>query len=222
MKRGRTYYTLVASLPALPRSFQTDRVPITWPRLEHRLKMLTPEDAEVVTQLRAILFWDRQRRDHTDEEVISHYDQFMSTIQNRLAGEIVSFRMDIRTIVSGLRRRRRGLPPPSGVGQWTESIRRNWDHPQFNLARQHSWIAEVERLLGTPDCLDVERILLGVGWKHWTRLAEQHYFDFEAVLLYLARWDILSRWVGLDATLGQQRFEQLVTESISEYHNLFQ
>ena len=222
MKRGRSYYTLVASLPALPWSFQTDRVPITWPRLEHRLKMLTPEDSEVVNQLRTILFWDQQRRDHTDEEVISHYDQFMSTIQNRLAGEIVSFRMDIRTIVSGLRRRRRGLPPPSGVGQWTEPIRRNWDHPQFNLARQHSWIAEVEGLLSTPDCLDVERILLGVGWKHWTRLADQHYFDFEAVLLYLARWDILNRWVDLDATLGQQRFEQLVTESISEYHNLFQ
>jgi hypothetical protein len=222
MKRSKPYYMLVTSLPALPRSFEVDRVPITLPRLEHRLKMLSPEDAQVVTQLRAILIWDQQRRDHTDEEVISHYDQFMSTMANRLACDIVSFRMDLRTIMSGLRRRRRGLLPPPGVGQWADSIRRNWDHPQFKLAWQHPWIAEVDRLLGTTDCLPVERILLGVSWKHWTRLAEQHYFDFEAVLLYLARWEILSRWVSQDAKHGQQRFAQLVTESLSEYNNLYQ
>jgi len=222
MKRGNTYYTLLASLPALPRSFEVDRVPITLPRLEHRLKMLTPEDAEVVAQLRAFLLWDRHRRDRTDEEVIPYYDEFMSTMANPLARDIVSFRMDIRTIMSGLRRRRRGLPPPPGVGQWVDHIRRNWDHPQFKLAWQHPWIAEVVGLLGTTDCLPVERILLGVGWNHWARLAEQHYFDFEAVLLYLARWEILSRWVGQDATLGRQRFEQLIMESLNEYVNLYQ
>ena len=221
MNSGNPYYTLISSLPALPRRFEVDRVPITLPRLEHRLKMLTPEDAEVVTQLQAFLLWDRQRRDRTDEEVLPYYDEFMATMGNSLARDIVSFRMDIRTIMSGLRRRRRGLPPPPGVGQWVDHIRRNWGHPQFKLAWRHPWIAEVDGLLGTTDCLSVERILLGVGWNHWTRLAEQHYFDFEAVLLYLARWEILSRWVGQDATLGRQRFEQLVTESLSEYVSLY-
>jgi hypothetical protein len=184
--------------------------------------MLTPEDANVVIQLRDILFWDRQRRDHTDEEIISRYHEFMSTTANTLAGEIVSFRLDIRTIMSGLRRRQRGLPPPPGLGQWADTIRRNWDHPQFRLGWQHPWILEVDRLLGISACLTVERILLGVGWNHWTRLAEQYFFDFGAVLLYLARWEILCRWVDRDAVLGQQRFEKLVTESLSEYSNLYQ
>ena len=221
MKHGNTYYTLITSLPALPRSFEVDRVPITLPRLEHRLKMLMPEDAEVVTRLRAFLLWDRQRRDRTDEEVIPYYEEFMATMANSLARDIVSFRMDIRTIMSGLRRRRRGLPPPPGVGQWTDHIRRNWGHPQFKLAWRHPWISDVDGLLDTINCLPVERILLGVGWNRWTRLAEQHFFDLEAVLLYLARWEILNRWVGQDATLGRERFEQLVTESLSEYANLY-
>ena len=75
----------------------------------------------------------------------------------------------------------------------------------------------MDQLLGTTDCLAVERMLLEVAWNHWTKLAEQYFFSFEAVLLYLARWEIINRWISRDAVLGRQRFEQLVTESLDEY-----
>ena len=221
MARSNRYYFLVASLPAMPRRFDVDRVPITQRRLAKRLELLKPEDAEVVEQLRAFLLWDRQPWDRTDEEVISHYDELMSTTSNRLARHVVAFQMDIRTILSGLRRRRRGLPPPPGVGQWVDHIRKNWDHPQFKLRWQHPWIAEIDPLLETTDCLRVQRIKLGVVWDHWSKLAEQYFFSFEAVLLYLARWEIINRWTSQDAELGRQRFEQLVTESLDEYVSLY-
>ena len=222
MARSNSYYTLVASLPAMPRYFEVDRVPITQPRLEKRLEMLKRQDAAVVEQLRAFLLWDRQPWDRTDEEVISHYNQLMSTTKNRLARHIVAFQMDVRTIMSGLRRRRRGLPPPPGVGQWVDHIRKNWEHPEFKLRWQHRWIVEMDQLLDTTDCLRVQRIKLGLAWNHWAKLAEQYYFSFEAVLLYLARWEIIHRWVSRDAALGRQRFEQLVTESLDEYADLYE
>jgi len=222
MRRSNRYYFLVASLPAMPRHFDVDRVPITQPRLEKRLEMLQPEDAEVVEKLRAFLLWDRQPPDRTDEEVISHYDRLMSTTANRLARHIVSFQMDVRTILSGLRRRRRGQPPPPGVGQWVDHIRKNWDHPQFKLQWEHPWIAEIDPLLDTTDCLRVERIKLSAVWDHWTKLAAHYFFSFEAVLLYLARWEIIRRWTSHDAALGRERFEQLVTESLDEYANLYE
>jgi len=222
MVRSNSYYTLVASLPAMPRHFEVERVPIALPRLEKRLEMLKPGDAEVVGQLLAFLLWDRQPPHRTDDEMIAHYQKLMSTTANLQARHIVAFRMDIRTIMSGLRRRRRGLPPPPGLGQWVEHIRRNWEHPEFKLQWQYPWIAQVDQLLGTTDCLAVERILLGVTWTHWTKLAEQYFFSFEAVLLYLARWEIIHRWISRDATLGRQRFGQLVTESLDEYANLYE
>ena len=50
MARSTTYYTLIGSLPALPRRFeQAERVPISRLKLDERLKMLTPQDAEEVT-----------------------------------------------------------------------------------------------------------------------------------------------------------------------------
>ena len=222
MARSNSYYTLVASLPAMPRHFEVDRVPIAQPRLEKRMEMLRPEDADVVEQLLAFLLWDRQPWDRTDEEVVAHYDEIMSTTRNRLARHIVAFQMEIRTIFSGLRRRRRGLPPPLWAGHWVDHIRKNWEHPEFKLGWQHPWIAEIDPLLGTTDCLRVERIKLNVAWNHWTRLAEQYYFSFEAVLLYLARWEIINRWTSQNAVLGRQRFEQLVTESLNEYANLYE
>jgi len=222
MVRSNSYYMLVASLPAMPRHFAVERVPITRARLEKRLQMLEPKDAEVVEQLQAFLLWDRQPWNRTDEEVILHYDKLMSTTRNRMARQIVTFQMDIRTIISGLRRRRLGLSHPPGVGQWVDHIRRNWEHPQFKLRWQHPWIAEMEPLLGTTDCLRVQRIQLGVAWDHWTKLAEQYFFSFEAVLLYLVRWAIINRWTTRDAALGEQRFEQLVTESLNEHANLYE
>ena len=80
----------------------------------------------------------------------------------------------------------------------------------------------MDQLLGTTDCLAVERTLLGVTWNHWAKLAERYFFSFEAVLLYLARWEIVSRWTSRDAALGRQRFHQLVTESLDEYVNLYE
>ena len=46
---GRSYYMLIASLPALPPHFEVQRDPITRPRLDERLKMLEPEDGGQVT-----------------------------------------------------------------------------------------------------------------------------------------------------------------------------
>jgi hypothetical protein len=220
--RSNRYYDLVASLPAMPRYFEVDRVPITRPRLEKRLQMLKPEDAEVVEQLQAFLLWDRQPPDRTDEDMISRYKQLMTTTRNRLARHIVAFRLDVRTIMSGLRRRRRGLSPPPGVGQWVDHIRRNWEHPDFKLRWQHPWIAQADQLLGTTDCLALERILLGVTWNRWAKLAEQYFFTFETVLLYLARWEIVHRWTSQDAAQGRERFERLVTESLGEHAHPFQ
>ncbi len=219
MTRSNRYYTLVASLPAMPRHFEVEHLPIAQPRLEERMRMLKAEDAQVVGQLLAFLHWDRQPKDRTDEEVIAHYNALMPRTKNRLARHIVTFQMDIRMIMSGLRHRRRGLPAPLGVGQWVDHIRRNWALPEFSLHWQYPWIAEMDRLLSATDCLRVERIKLEVIWNHWYELASQYFFTFEAVLLYLARWEIINRWTSRDAVHGRRRFEQLVTESLSEYVN---
>jgi hypothetical protein len=85
MGATRSYYTLVASLPALPPRWDVDRLPISRVRLEDRLSLLEPADAAVVDRLRAWLSWDRRHVGRSDEDLVREYERLRATIRNPLA-----------------------------------------------------------------------------------------------------------------------------------------
>lgn len=217
MSPATDFYMLVASLPHMPRSFQVERVPISRLRLTERLKLLSPPDAEVVDQVQRFLQWDRQPPERSDQDVQTEHDRLMRTIRNPLVRRIIGYRMDVRTITSALRRRRLRMSPPTGVGQWVEHIRSNWNQEDLRLAREHPWIRQVHNAMAANDPLDVERHLLLATWNHWTNLADEFHFSFESVLLYLARWEIVDRWTRLNETKGRNQFDTLLLEALGEH-----
>lgn len=220
--RSTKYYTLMGSLPALPRHFEdADRVPISELRLTERLKMLEPRDAEVIEEMAEFLVWERQPLELTDKNVVRRYNRFMDSINNPFARELVQRAMTNRTIIAGLRSRRLQLEPPPGVDTVAGHIARNWNHPEFRLGGRFPWISEVDALLNGESPFDLERKTLDIGWQHVGRLAEQYHFTFEAVVIYLIRWEMVYRWTRHDAQVGQDKFEQLVSEAMGEYAEMF-
>ena len=218
-----SYYTLLASLPALPPNFESaDRPPISDARLEQRLKMLSADDARVIQQATDFLAWDRQPLDRTDEDVCRTYARIMTQVNNPLLLEVITTRMDIRTIVSGLRRRRLQQAPPPGVGEIAKHINKHWKHPDFRLALRFPWLSEADRLLNGSTPIELETLLLRISWNEWKRRADQYQFTFEAVILYLCRLAVLYRWTQRDSNAGREKFEQLVTEALGDYANLYQ
>jgi hypothetical protein len=145
----------------------------------------------------------------------------MRTFQNRLARQWVDSALTMRAILSALRRRRLGLGPPPGGGWSAEHIARNWPHPDFRLAARMPWITEVDNQLNGSSPFGLERTLLNLRWTYAKRLADQYQFSFEAVLLYLIRWEIVYRWTRRDAAVGQEKFERLVNEAMGEYAEMF-
>lgn len=219
---GRSYHMLIASLPPLPPRFDVKRDPISAPRLERRLRMLTDADAAVIDQWRGALQWDRQPLDRTDDEFAANYDELMHSIANGALREMIQFRVDTRTIVNALRRRRAGMPAPAGIGQWGDHIRRNYNEPEFNLAGRYPWIGQLDSLLASGDALGAQRLLFGISYTRWSRMAERYTFSFETILLYLARWEIIDRWTSRNSEAGQIRFESILTETLGDYAQLFQ
>ena len=216
------YYTLMGSLPALPSNFvDAERVPISRSSLDERLKMLTDHDGVVIQAMTDFLVWERQPIEHSDEEVVRHYEQFMQTIRDAFAKSLIREVMVVRTIFAGLRCRRLSLDPPTGVSAVAKQMAQHWSHPDFRLGTHFPWITEVDELLRGDAPFDLEQTRYEVFWRRIKSLSDQYYFSFEAVVLYLMRWEILYRWTRRDAAVGREKFEQLVTAALGSYATMF-
>lgn len=220
--RSNAYYMLISSLPPLPSRFEVDRLPITLERLQNRLRMLEPDDAQEIDRMFEVLRWSRQFEESNDAAVVKRYAELMQGVTNQLVREVLTAWMDVRMITTALRRRRRGLRPPTiGIGRWLEHIRRHFNQPDLGLGHAFPRIAECERLLEQGDVLNLYRSLLEATWVYLKRRAEDYYFSFESVVLYLARWNIIRQWQELQAERGRPIFESLVTEAMGEYANIY-
>ena len=216
-----SYYMLICSLPPLPSHFQVDRPLITRERLENRVRMLEPGDAEEIGRMVEIMEWSRQFKEADDAAVVRRYTELMQGVSNELVRDVLTLVMDGRMIFAALRRRRRNLgPPPIGVGRWVDYIRRHFNQPDLGLVHAFPRIAEYERLFEQGDMLNLYRALLDATWSYLKRRADDYYFSFEAVVLYVARWNIIRQWQDLQAERGRSIFETLVTEALGEHANI--
>ncbi len=223
---SQPYYTLVASLPPLPRFDQADRLPITRERLNQRLTMLTADDSQLYESAADFLAWQRQSATRSDEEMIAHFKKMAERIAVPTLQSIFDFPIDQRTIMAGLRRRFRGLPAPAsgepwGVGRYVNHIERNWDHPHFKLSAVYPWIPQARSHLEAGETLALERLLQNTLWDHVDRSVPAYDFGFSAVIVYVFKWDILDLWLSYDIEEAKIRFDELVTEVTDEQPKIF-
>jgi hypothetical protein len=217
------YYMLVSSLPALPARFDVDRLPITLERLQARLRMLEPEDAREISRMLDVLRWIGQFEEAKDAAVAKRYGELMQGITTPLAHEVLAAGMNMRMIVAALRRRRRGLGPPTvGFGRWFEPIRRHFNQPDFGLGHVIPWFVPFNQMLEQSDVLALYRRVLQETWTYLRKRSQDYdTFSFEAVVLYIARWDIIRRWQQLQPERGRSIFEALVTEAMGDHAKLY-
>jgi len=213
---------LICSLPALPIRFDAERLPISPERLRERLRMLEPEDAQEIRNLLEVLAWSERFAETTDAAVVARYGELMRRLAHPLVREVAATSVDARMIVNALRRRRRGLGPPTiGVGQWFAHIRRHFSAPDLDLAHAFPRLAELRRLLEEGDALGFHRGLLAATWAYLRKRSDEHTFTFEAVVLYVARWELMHHWQQLEAGRGRAIFETLVAEALGEHADIY-
>ncbi len=213
------YLTLLASLPAHGPLFGAKQTPVSRLRLNQRLDWLEPEDAEDLARFAAVVDWQRQRFGVDDEDAVREAEGTIAEIGNHFTRAHATWRLELRTVLAALRRRRAGQPAPSarrgwGFGRWVPTIARNWGEPHFRLERVYPWLPEAKQYLDDDDPLGLERLVLGTVWTQLGRVGEGHEFDFEAVVVYVARWDLVARWTRYDADAALVRFDDLLESAL--------
>lgn len=226
MARQPRYYMLISSLPPLPPFFTGDQTPISRIRLERRLDMLEEPDRQELAEIEDLTRWDRLPLAITDHEIVDHASEFIPRIRSSTLREVATWRLEVRTVVAGLRRRALGRPAPTqgekwGYGRWVRHIEQKWSVADFGLGGVLPWVAEFSRLMEEGETLAFERRLLQLTWRYLSRAADRHYFTFEAVVLYVLRWDIMARWTAYNGELARERFGRLVQEGLGEHADVF-
>jgi hypothetical protein len=209
------YAMLISSLPYHGVLFGARQTPISRIRLQQRLKLLEPADAECLRSIGELLEWSYQGRQRSDEDIVARANEVIPTLRNAFVRDLVIWRLELRTLVAALRRRLRGqAAPPAhanwGYGRWLPQLRRYWNEPHFRLESVFPWLPEARTLLESGDTLGMERLLTRIGWEYLERLSDGHHFDFEAVLIYTQRWSLIARWISHNGKRALDRFDNLV------------
>lgn len=220
------YVMLVSSLPHLGPLFRSKQTPLSRLKLQERLRLLREEDAAQLAQIEAVMHWSHHPIERTDAQIVAQTVALLEKLDSDTLREVVRFRMEQRTIVAALRRRRLGQDAPPrnaswGMTPWLAHIVRHWRAPYFALEHVFPWIKDAVDLIQKNDLIGLERLLMARVWERCAQAAQAHAFDFEAVVLYVLRWNIIDRWTRYDGTQAAQRFESLVTEGLGEFAKVF-
>ncbi len=220
-----TYVMLISSFPSSEKLFLAKRPPLSRIKLEQRLRILPPEHAAMLKLVDDALNWGRQSMTSSDADVIDRGRKALSQIESETLRAIVLQRLELRTAVSALRRRARGDGPPAddvswGFGRWVVHIARNWSEPGFGLDRVFPWLREADGLLRADDPVGLERLILDQAQRLLQRHADFHTFDFEAVVIYVLKWNIFDRWARANGTVAVARFDDMTVSGLGAFANM--
>ncbi|MEA5443543.1 hypothetical protein [Cyanobium gracile] len=220
------YVVLMASLPPLGKLFEAATPPISRIKLKSRLNLLDATDHQTLDQIANLIAWPLQPSERTDPEFVSEAHRFLASSRSPTLRGLVKQRLDMRTVVAALRRHRRGeaQPPPGeiwGFGEWVGLMERNWNAPTFKLEVIFPWVKQAHDLLDKDDLIGFEKLQFSIVWAMLDRLGAGHNFDFEAVIIYLARWSLVSRWSCYKGDDAVVRFRELVDSGLGNHKQLF-
>jgi hypothetical protein len=227
MADSHRYTMLLSSLPYHGPLFSAKVTPLSRIRLRERFSLLEPEDRKELESMTDLLDWYRHPVQKSDEEIIKRAKKVVPELRNDFARDLLVWRLEKRTVTAALRRRQQGkdimaVDREWGYGRWLNHIQKYWQEPYFRLEGVYPWLPEAATYMERGDSVALERLLLEVAWNHLQRLEDGHVFDFERVLIYLFRWDLVGRWTVADAEAAEARYALLVEEGLEQIQQTLQ
>lgn len=213
------YYTLITSLPRHERNFKVSVTPVSRIQLEKRLKFLPEDERRILYDLESLMWtsWYSPEMPFSETQILA---KKLLAYDNPFVNDIVNWYCDIRSLFAALRLRRNAQSPPANkqdywLGRLSLRLINNWNDPEFGLRFVYPWLPEVNRQIAGDEVSALEEILISQLWKHLGVLEGGHYFDFEAVLIYVLRWDIVNYWAQFSEKEAVVRMNELAERALA-------
>jgi hypothetical protein len=164
------------------------------PFLEEFLKSVVSEEAFGPAEVNELygLFYDHVRREASTS----------------LLRDYFQFEKDLRNVLVAVRARRQDLSPADhlvGSGELVEQLGGS-NADDFGLGQDLPWI---ESLLDVQDPLQLEDTVEQVLWDHLEERIQQKNFEFDVVLAYLLKLQLLEKRLALSEERGMEIVREL-------------
>ena len=138
--------------------------------------------------------------------------------RNRFLREYFRFDLNLRNAKVRYLNAQLGREPDLDVmtGEDPEAEDVDIDGFRFN-GGEFEEMLKVENILAGTDLVAREKGLDDILWDKIDQLATFHYFDVEAVLAYIAKLHIVTRWLNLDEEVGRDVFRRLLKDVRGTY-----
>ncbi len=215
-----TYYTLLASLPHINSLFDSKITPISRIQLNRRLSMLNHDDRRMLLSIEELMHWSMLESTIDESHLIQRTARLFESLPSKELKELITWRLDMRTVIAALRRKKSGEQPPT-IEQWSFGsrypyIRRQWGHSTLGLKHSFPWIEEAGTLLQSNHHGELERLSLKIIWDYLNQFGLRNKSNYEAVVLYVLRWNLVARWTTYNAELALEKFNQLTANILVE------
>jgi len=157
-------------------------------------------------------------RGFSDKELGADFYAQALKSRNRFLREYFRFDLNLRNAKVRYLNAQLGREPDVDVmtGEDPEAEDVDIDGFRFN-GGEFEEALKVENILSGTDLVAREKGLDDVLWDKIDSLAIFHYFDIEAVLAYIAKLRIVTRWLNLDEEVGRDVFRRLLKDVRGTY-----
>lgn len=190
------YYMLMASLPRHDRQFTVKDTPISELQLKKRLTLLSAPDKQTVNETVRFV-WDSRFSGDISLESVLHDAKKLLALNNVFINNLVQWHLDVRSLLTALQFRRSHKTPPAKPiwhSRLNNAILSRWNQADFGMKGVLPWFPGLAKKFAENETDSLENMILDVYWRYLNILEAGHYFDLEAVIIYLLRWHIVRYW----------------------------
>lgn len=192
------FYMVALSLPRMGASFKTLELPLSRFQLERRLTSIPNEQESLLYAIESLVWTSWFMPQYPLSRTKNDY-QYILQSKLPFVVDVVDWYLDLRSIFAAIRMREQKKEVPKNpqeywLSRWGYKLLRHWDEPDFGLKAVYPWLPKVVSETTKNNTAAVEEFLLDHIWRHLSLIEMRHYFDFEALILYLLRWNIVNYW----------------------------
>lgn len=207
------FYMVVSSLPRMGVHFKVQEPPISRLQLEKRLRLLPLDKMTLLLEIEQLVWRSWFQNNRTFEETKKEW-MALSTLDSPFIINLIHWYLDLRSIFVAIRMRNQkptppGMPQDYWITRWSRKLLQNWNEPDFGLGTVYPWLPKVAADLAKNDTIAVEEFLLFHIWNYLSVIETGHYFDFESLVIYLLRWNIVDYWSKFSKTNTLKNLDEL-------------